>query len=205
MTSPGIRPVSGAPIATPYWTTTIPVTSEGETSTAEKSKEFGTPCSKCNVTITSDDWVRKAHDNCYHLNCFSCSVCNRQLSTGEQFALHDNSLHCKIHYLQVLQGNKLGDERLGKRKAKRQRTAFTEEQVHVFQSYFNVEQNPDPQDLDTIADQAGVTRRVAQVWFQNARSRSKRNMQMNTVSPVPKECSSSEHSFDSLDDLTYSD
>jgi hypothetical protein len=64
------------------------------------------------------------------------------------------------------------------------RTAFNEDQVQIFQSYFNVEQNPDPQDLDTIADQAGVSRRVAQVWFQNARARSKKNMQISNTSPV---------------------
>lgn len=72
-------------------------------------REFGMPCVRCNVTIRSDDWIRKARDNCYHLACFSCDVCNRQLSTGEQFALHNNRLLCKIHYLQVLQGDRLGD------------------------------------------------------------------------------------------------
>ncbi|CAG2227978.1 LHX6_8 [Mytilus edulis] len=172
-----------------------------------RKDEFCIPCTKCNAGIRSDDWVRKARDNCYHLACFNCDICNRQLSTGEQFALHNNRLLCKIHYLQVLQGNRLGDERLGKRKSKRQRTAFTDDQVHIFQSYFDVEQNPDPQDLDTIAEQAGVARRVAQVWFQNARARSKRNIQMSMGSPasiVSKESSSPEHSFDSLDELTYS-
>jgi hypothetical protein len=66
----------------------------------------------------------------------------------------------------------------------RMRTAFNEDQVQIFQSYFNVEQNPDPQDLDTIADQAGVSRRVAQVWFQNARARSKKNMQIISIANV---------------------
>lgn len=64
------------------------------------------------------------------------------------------------------------------------RTAFNEDQVQIFQSYFDVEQNPDPQDLDIIADQAKVSRRVAQVWFQNARARSKKNMQISNISPV---------------------
>ena len=64
------------------------------------------------------------------------------------------------------------------------RSAFNEEQVQIFQSFFNVEQNPDPQDLDTIAHQAGVCRRVAQVWFQNARARSKKNTKTSYLSPM---------------------
>lgn len=71
-------------------------------------REFGISCSRCNVTIQKDDWIRKAHGNCYHLSCFNCDICKRQLPTGEQFAFHNNILLCKIHYLQVLNAGKLG-------------------------------------------------------------------------------------------------
>jgi hypothetical protein len=71
-------------------------------------REFGISCSRCHVTIQKDDWIRKAHDNCYHLACFNCDICKRQFPTGEQFALHNNRLLCKIHYLQVLNVGKLG-------------------------------------------------------------------------------------------------
>lgn len=50
------------------------------------------------------DWVRKARDLVYHLACFACDACGRQLSTGEQFVLLDDRLLCKSHYLEFLDG-----------------------------------------------------------------------------------------------------
>lgn len=51
------------------------------------------------------DWVRRARERVYHLACFACDACSRQLSTGEQFALLDARLLCKAHYLDVVEGN----------------------------------------------------------------------------------------------------
>ena len=67
-------------------------------------REFGTKCSKCLRTIQPTDWVRRAKDNVYHLACFACDNCKRQLSTGEEFALQDNKLLCKTHYVEVIEG-----------------------------------------------------------------------------------------------------
>lgn len=62
-------------------------------------RTFGAKCSKCSRTIAPSDWVRKARDLVFHLACFSCDTCGRQLSTGEQFALIDDKVMCKIHYM----------------------------------------------------------------------------------------------------------
>lgn len=43
--------------------------------------------------------VRRAQDFVYHLHCFACVVCKRQLATGNEFYLmEDSRLVCKADY-----------------------------------------------------------------------------------------------------------
>ncbi|KAK6629014.1 hypothetical protein RUM43_002831 [Polyplax serrata] len=263
-------------------------------------RSFGAKCSKCCRGISASDWVRKAREHVYHLACFACDSCKRQLSTGEEFALHEDRVLCKTHYLEILDGGstssdgelfflsvlkgvvgakaknstrteelqekKGGDcswrandteserkkrnngiqgqtkreekrrvpERLErgrnwkktaagqekarreqpfrrrlaalrrealtganepgelsfalclrdggdsegyhKNKAKRVRTTFTEEQLQVLQANFQLDSNPDGQDLERIAQITGLSKRVTQVWFQNSRARQKKHL-----------------------------
>ena len=62
----------------------------------------------------------------------------------------------------------------GGHKTKRVRTTFTEEQLQILQANFNVDSNPDGQDLERIAQLTGLSKRVTQVWFQNSRARQKK-------------------------------
>ncbi|XP_037046938.1 LIM/homeobox protein Awh-like isoform X2 [Bradysia coprophila] len=142
---------------------------------------FSKKCSKCFRPITSMDWARRAKNLIFHLACFSCDLCDRQLSTGEDFALMAEQILCREHYLETVEvetgssdGSIVGEDG-NKKKIKRIRTAFTEEQLEVLQSNFQIDCNPDGQDLERIALNAGLSKRVTQVWFQNARARQKKH------------------------------
>ncbi|XP_063927234.1 LIM/homeobox protein Lhx5 isoform X1 [Zophobas morio] len=67
-------------------------------------RRYGTKCGGCGQGISPSDLVRKARDKVFHLNCFTCLVCRKQLSTGEElYVLDDNKFICKDDYLN---GNK---------------------------------------------------------------------------------------------------
>ncbi|KAG9508744.1 LIM/homeobox protein Awh, partial [Fragariocoptes setiger] len=286
-------------------------------------------CAKCTRPISSSDWVRRASSLIYHLACFACDKCNRQLSTGEQFTLElastddltsksnsksmmDNKvkLMCKLHFSPAIalaanggylsnnnynnnksssstnnwsaddsvessatinainqrisgvhsdmassdqqhqhddsnsmatvnesdegcksassmdhshattrlsrsafghsssssttaavtatttqrarshhHNNLCPDARstspssCGESKSKRVRTTFTEEQLQVLQANFQVDSNPDGQDLERIATLTGLSKRVTQVWFQNSRARQKKYMTKTITIP----------------------
>ncbi|KAI6221445.1 hypothetical protein M3Y99_01545400 [Aphelenchoides fujianensis] len=133
-------------------------------------QKFQTKCALCDRQIQPTDWVRRARSFVYHLACFSCNHCKRQLSTGEQFSLQENNLLCKQHYLELVQGEDANQ----KHKIKRVRTTFAEDQLSILQAHFQRDSNPDGADLERIANQTGLSKRVTQVWFQNSRARQKK-------------------------------
>lgn len=83
-------------------------------------REFAVHCARCDRPIAATDWVRRAKKLTYHLACFACDICKRQLSTGarrassmtivlktsgEHFALqYDTKILCKQHYLELVEG-----------------------------------------------------------------------------------------------------
>ncbi|ODN04751.1 LIM/homeobox protein Awh [Orchesella cincta] len=147
-------------------------------------------CAKCSRWISSSDWVRRARDSqaeqIYHLACFACDACHRQLSTGEEFALVEKKLLCKTHYQETVESDESEEQEGGdpddntrvrnKSKTKRVRTTFTDEQLQILQANFQIDSNPDGQDLERIAQITGLSKRVTQVWFQNSRARQKKHV-----------------------------
>lgn len=63
-------------------------------------RRFGTKCAGCLQGISPNDLVRKARSKVFHLNCFTCMVCNKQLSTGEElYVIDENKFVCKEDFL----------------------------------------------------------------------------------------------------------
>ena len=63
------------------------------------SRRFGSKCPTCESGIAPGEIVRRAQDNVYHLPCFRCAGCSRQLDTGDEFyLLEDKKLLCKQDY-----------------------------------------------------------------------------------------------------------
>ncbi|TRY87549.1 hypothetical protein DNTS_007099 [Danionella cerebrum] len=138
-------------------------------------RKYGTRCAHCGRNIHSNDWVRRAKGNTYHLACFACFSCKRQLSTGEEFALVDERVLCRVHYDCMLdnlkramengkgvnvEGAVPSEQELNQPKpAKRARTSFTADQLQAC--------NASP------------------VWFQNCRARHKKHVSPNHSSTAP--------------------
>ncbi|EOB01571.1 LIM/homeobox protein Lhx4, partial [Anas platyrhynchos] len=74
-------------------------------------KRFGTKCTACQQGIPPTQVVRKAQDFVYHLHCFACIICSRQLATGDEFYLmEDGRLVCKEDYETAKQNGKHGPQ-----------------------------------------------------------------------------------------------
>ncbi|KFD55295.1 hypothetical protein M513_03936, partial [Trichuris suis] len=59
---------------------------------------------------------------------------------------------------------------------KRMRTSFKQQQLRTMRAYFQMNHNPDAKDLRHLAQKTGLTKRILQVWFQNARAKFRRNI-----------------------------
>ncbi|XP_060584846.1 LIM/homeobox protein Lhx1-like [Ruditapes philippinarum] len=61
---------------------------------------FGTKCAGCLQGISPSDLVRRARNKVFHLKCFTCMMCRKELSTGEElYILDENKFICKEDYL----------------------------------------------------------------------------------------------------------
>ncbi|CAH8458547.1 unnamed protein product [Dicrocoelium dendriticum] len=59
---------------------------------------------------------------------------------------------------------------------KRMRTSFKHHQLRAMKAYFNMNHNPDVKDLRVLTEKTGLSKRVLQVWFQNARAKYRRGL-----------------------------
>ncbi|XP_055497977.1 LIM homeobox transcription factor 1-alpha-like isoform X1 [Leucoraja erinacea] len=164
-------------------------------------KLFAAKCSGCVETIAPTEFVMRAQKSVYHLHCFCCCVCERQLRKGDEFVLKEGQLLCKSDYEKEREllslvspaasdSAKSDDEecadKLGQlqckggedfkdpKRPKRPRTILTTQQRRAFKASFEVSSKPCRKVRETLAAETGLSVRVVQVWFQNQRAKMKK-------------------------------
>lgn len=100
-----------------------------------------------------------------------------RLAAGALDLLHPNELSSSMESLAAYDASvgSPGPVHQSQR-TKRMRTSFKHHQLRTMKNYFAVNQNPDAKDLKQLAQKTGLSKRVLQVWFQNARAKWRRNM-----------------------------
>ncbi|XP_032814559.2 LIM/homeobox protein Lhx3-like [Petromyzon marinus] len=133
-------------------------------------RRFGTKCAACGQGIPPSQVVRRAQDFVYHVACFACIVCTRQLATGDQFyLLDDGRLVCKDDYEDAKRREAEMDNG-----SKRPRTTITAKQLETLKSAYNNSPKPARHVREQLSSETGLDMRVVQVWFQNRRAKEKR-------------------------------
>ncbi|XP_078540772.1 insulin gene enhancer protein ISL-2 [Lissotriton helveticus] len=59
---------------------------------------FGVKCAQCGLGFSSSDLVMRARERVYHMECFRCSLCSRQLLPGDEFCLREHELLCRAEH-----------------------------------------------------------------------------------------------------------
>ncbi|VDN07409.1 unnamed protein product, partial [Thelazia callipaeda] len=155
-------------------------------------KRFGTKCSMCNEGICPDMVVRRANDHVYHVSCFQCVICKRELRTGEEFYLipTDGRLVCKSDYeMAKTKGTLLKISNRSTKfifnklifletdidsNAKRPRTTISAKSLETLKQAYRASSKPARHVREQLAADTGLDMRVVQVWFQNRRAKEKR-------------------------------
>ena len=55
-------------------------------------------CSGCFQLISANQYVMRALDHVYHINCFICVACGHPLQKGDQFVVKHGQLFCRLDY-----------------------------------------------------------------------------------------------------------
>ncbi|XP_036952525.1 insulin gene enhancer protein isl-2b isoform X2 [Acanthopagrus latus] len=164
---------------------------------------FGIKCAKCNLGFSSSDLVMRARDNVYHIECFRCSVCSRQLLPGDEFSLREDELLCRADHSLLLERSSAGSpispghihsnrplhltDQVAVRQAPhrnhvhkqsekttRVRTVLNEKQLHTLRTCYNANPRPDALMKEQLVEMTGLSPRVIRVWFQNKRCKDKK-------------------------------
>ncbi|XP_034437486.1 insulin gene enhancer protein isl-2b isoform X3 [Hippoglossus hippoglossus] len=179
------------------------VSSGTEKHIAKEIMLFGIKCAKCNLGFSSSDLVMRARDNVYHIECFRCSVCSRQLLPGDEFSLREEELLCRADHSLLLERSSAGSPispghvhsnralhlaapvtvrqaphrnhgHKQSEKTTRVRTVLNEKQLHTLRTCYNANPRPDALMKEQLVEMTSLSPRVIRVWFQNKRCKDKK-------------------------------
>ncbi|XP_076875919.1 insulin gene enhancer protein isl-1-like [Brachyhypopomus gauderio] len=165
---------------------------------------YAIKCAKCHKTITRQDHVMRAHVNIYHVHCFRCEGCDRQLLPGDEFTFREGYLFCTSNHQlsNVLMASSAHaphrnhPERSAKEvdtsnpnrecepwwsgaqnkpeKTTRVRTILSESQLQLLWTCYSTNPKPDAVIKERLVEMTGLSPRVIRVWFQNKRCKDKK-------------------------------
>uniref|UniRef100_UPI00358F6571 insulin gene enhancer protein ISL-1-like n=1 Tax=Myxine glutinosa TaxID=7769 RepID=UPI00358F6571 len=162
---------------------------------------FGIKCAKCSLGFSKTDFVMRVRNQVYHLECFRCMACSRQLIPGDEFALREDGLFCRAdHELmeRAAGGDDLQSPAHGARqlqlaeplparhhplrphvhkqpeKTTRVRTVLNEKQLHTLRTCYAANPRPDALMKEQLVEMTSLSPRVIRVWFQNKRCKDKK-------------------------------
>ncbi|KAJ3603451.1 hypothetical protein NHX12_028197, partial [Muraenolepis orangiensis] len=150
---------------------------------------YGVKCAKCNIGFSKNDFVMRARAKVYHIECFRCVACSRQLIPGDEFALREDGLFCRadhdvveratmgagaplspLHPARPLQ---LAAEPISARqpalrphvhkqpeKTTRVRTVLNEKQLHTLRTCYNANPRPDALMKEQLVEMTSLSPRV---------------------------------------------
>ncbi|XP_054724299.1 LIM/homeobox protein Lhx3-like [Uloborus diversus] len=130
-------------------------------------RRYGTRCQGCGRGVLPLETVRRVRQWVFHLQCFVCSLCGRELTTGDQFyLLEDRKLVCLEDYATI------GTDQGGNNK--RPRTSINSSQLEALKAAYRRSPKPSRHVREQLSLETGLDMRVVQVWFQNKRAKDKR-------------------------------
>ncbi|EFX80883.1 hypothetical protein DAPPUDRAFT_50562, partial [Daphnia pulex] len=163
---------------------------------------FGAKCDKCGLGFSRSDFVMRAKSKIYHIECFRCALCQRQLVPGDEFALRDDgNLFCKDDHDQTNNNNNNSSNQNNNNnnnngggmggvggsggvsggggggsdgKPTRVRTVLNEKQLHTLRTCYAANPRPDALMKEQLVEMTGLSPRVIRVWFQNKRCKDKK-------------------------------
>jgi len=60
-------------------------------------------CRRCQRIIQENEIILRAEQHIFHLECFTCNICNIRLHPGDEFGLKDNFIYCREHFFEQQQ------------------------------------------------------------------------------------------------------
>uniref|UniRef100_A0A1A8QWL1 Insulin gene enhancer protein ISL-1 n=1 Tax=Nothobranchius pienaari TaxID=704102 RepID=A0A1A8QWL1_9TELE len=121
---------------------------------------YGIKCAKCNIGFSKNDFVMRARSKVYHIECFRCVACSRQLIPAEPISARQPALRPHVHKQPE--------------KTTRVRTVLNEKQLHTLRTCYNANPRPDALMKEQLVEMTGLSPRVIRVWFQNKRCKDKK-------------------------------